>query len=166
MAICGFLEILGPSIHIHRCLGRLGHFRSQWGSLIQFAISFIAGVSDVGPLRNFMHHSYSITIQKEHANLWKNTPGTRWWRVHNTVINNFRDIDLWIWNIAEFVYIWPLTFHNWVRYWPGIIKKRTSNREHSSRAIRSFFYCLELLHFVWKHEGGCPSLLTPSSTAK
>ena len=34
----------------------------------------------------------------------------------------------------EFAKIWPLTCHNWVKYWPRT-KNNTTNREYSARAI-------------------------------
>ena len=46
----------------------------------------------------------------------------------------FDAIDSWSWKIVEFAKIWPLTCHNWVKYWPRT-KNNTTNREYSARAI-------------------------------
>ena len=50
-----------------------------------------------------------------------------------------RSIVLEIWTrktkkITEFPKIWPLTCHNWVKYWPRT-KNNTTNREYSASAI-------------------------------
>ena len=60
--------------------------------------------------------------------------GTRWWRFHAATIDSFDAIDSWSWKIMEFAKIWPLTCHNWVKYWPRT-KNNTTNREYSARAI-------------------------------
>ena len=60
--------------------------------------------------------------------------GTRWWRSHAVTLDSFADMDSWSWKIIEFPKIWPLTCHNWVKYWPRT-KNNTTNREYSARAI-------------------------------
>ena len=53
---------------------------------------------------------------------------------HAATIDSFDAIDSWSWKIMEFAKIWPLTCHNWVKYWPRT-KNNTTNREYSARAI-------------------------------
>ena len=48
-------------------------------------------------------------------------------------MDSFDAIDSWSWKIMEFAKIWPLTCHNWVKYWPRT-KNNTTNREYSARA--------------------------------
>ena len=67
--------------------------------------------------------------------------GTRWWRFHAATIDSFDAIDSWSWKIMKFAKIWPLTCHNWVKYWPRT-KNNTTNHEYSARAI------------CWSHQGG------------
>ena len=55
-------------------------------------------------------------------------------RFHAATIDSFDAIDSWSWKIMEFAKIWPLTCHNWVKYWPRT-KNNTTNREYSARAI-------------------------------
>ena len=60
--------------------------------------------------------------------------GTRWWRFHAATINSFGDMDSWNKKISEFPKNWPLTCHNWAKYWPRT-KNNTTNREYSVSAI-------------------------------
>ena len=70
----------------------------------------------------------------KHHILCKIERGTRWWRFHAAKIDSFDAIDSWSWKIMKFAKIWPLTRHNWVKYWSRT-KNNTTNREYSARAI-------------------------------
>ena len=64
------------------------------------------------------------------------------------------------WKIVDFAKIWPLTSHNWVKYWPRT-KKRTTNREYSSRAIR-WFFPLSSTTLSFETRGGVASTPPPA----
>ena len=68
-----------------------------------------------------IHHIYAIKIPKLVIvfRIERETP--QWW-FYCAAINSFWDMDALSWNIADFVRVWPLTSHNWVTYWPRIIK--------------------------------------------
>ena len=81
-----------------------------------------------------IHPKYSTEMHQKHNILRRIERGTRWWRFHAATIDSFDAIDSWSWKIMEFAKIWPLTCHNWVKYWPRT-KNNTTNREYSARAI-------------------------------
>ena len=68
----------------------------------------------------------------------------------------------------EFAKIWPLTCHNWVKYWPRT-KNNTTNREYSARAICwSFPPSSTTLRLETPRGGGShqPPPPTPAKVAK
>ena len=63
-------------------------------------------------------------------------------------------MDSQSWKIIDFPKMWPLTCHNWVKYWPRT-KNNTSNREYSARAICwSFPLSSTTLRLETPREGG------------
>ena len=81
-----------------------------------------------------IHPKYTNRDASKHNILCRIERGARWWRFHAATIDSFDAIDSWSWKIMEFAKIWPLTCHNWVKYWPRT-KNNTTNREYSARAI-------------------------------
>ena len=81
-----------------------------------------------------IHPKYTNRDASKHNILCRIERGTRWWRFQAATIDSFDAIDSWSWKIMEFAKIWPLTCHNWVKYWPRT-KNNTTNREYSARAI-------------------------------
>ena len=106
--------------------------RSRIRDVIKFDLWRHRG--DTVSFMSTIHPKYSTEMHQNTTFYAELNGGTRWWMFHAATIDSFDAIDSWSWKIMEFAKIWPLTCHNWVKYWPRT-KNNTTNREYSARAI-------------------------------